>query len=205
MAPLGETYHCAAITIPKGSFLSTAYYIVVTIHVLAALLWLGGMFFLGLVGAPVLRRIEPPELRQQLFHTLGLRFRTVGWWAITVLIVTGVAVLHFRGLLQWDVVLGNPAFWATPLGIALAVKLFAVTVILSLSAIHDFSMGPAAGRARSGSPEAQRLRQRAAMLARVNGMLALVLVIAGSSTRARRLIACTPSFDASSRPALRSC
>ena len=158
--------------------MSTAYYITVTIHVLAALLWLGGMFFLGLVGAPVLRRIEPPELRQQLFHSLGLRFRTVGWWAISVLVVSGVGVLHFRGLLQWDAVLGNPAFWRTSMGIALAAKLVAVTVILSLSAVHDFSMGPAAGRAPAGSAEAQRLRQRAAMLARVNGMLALGLVIA---------------------------
>jgi uncharacterized membrane protein len=158
--------------------LSTAYYIVVTIHVLAALLWLGGMFFLGIVGAPVLRRIEPPELRQQLFHTLGLRFRTVGWWSIGVLVATGLGVLHFRGLLQWDAVFGNRAFWQTSMGVALAVKLLAVTVIVSLSAVHDFSMGPAAGRAPAGSAEAQQLRQRAAMLARVNGILALVLVIA---------------------------
>jgi uncharacterized membrane protein len=33
------------------------YYVNVTIHVLAAMLWLGGMFFLGVVGAPVLRAI----------------------------------------------------------------------------------------------------------------------------------------------------
>jgi putative copper export protein len=39
--------------------MSTPYYINVTIHVLAAMLWLGGMFFLGAVGAPVLRTIEP--------------------------------------------------------------------------------------------------------------------------------------------------
>ena len=32
----------------------TAYYVSVTIHVLAVMLWLGRMLFLGLVGAPVL-------------------------------------------------------------------------------------------------------------------------------------------------------
>jgi copper resistance protein D len=157
---------------------SLAYYLVVTVHVLAALLWLGGMFFLGIVGAPVLRTIEPAALRQQLFHSLGLRFRKVGWWSIAILVATGVAVLHIRGLLRWDAVLANPAFWRTPTGIAFAVKLAAVIVIVSLSAVHDFSMGPAAGRAVAGTAEAQRLRRRAAMLARVNGMLALVLVIA---------------------------
>lgn len=40
------------------------YYLNVTIHVLAAMLWLGGMFFLGVVAAPLLRAIEPPDLRQ---------------------------------------------------------------------------------------------------------------------------------------------
>jgi copper resistance protein D len=57
----------------------TLYYAAVTAHLLAALLWLGGMFFLGVVGAPVLRRVEPPALRQRLFHELGTRFRSVGW------------------------------------------------------------------------------------------------------------------------------
>ena len=62
------------------------YYLNVTVHVLAALLWLGGMFFLGLVGAPVLRQIEPPALRVKLFRLLGQRFRTIGWSAIAGLV-----------------------------------------------------------------------------------------------------------------------
>ena len=33
--------------------MSTLYYINVSAHLLAALLWLGGMFFLAVVGAPV--------------------------------------------------------------------------------------------------------------------------------------------------------
>jgi uncharacterized membrane protein len=55
------------------------YYLNVTVHVLAAFLWLGGMFFLGAVGAPVLRRLEPPELRARIFRELGQQFRSVGW------------------------------------------------------------------------------------------------------------------------------
>lgn len=35
------------------------YYLTVSIHLLAALFWLGGMFFLALVGAPALRRLPP--------------------------------------------------------------------------------------------------------------------------------------------------
>ena len=69
--------------------MSLWYYVNVTVHVLAALLWLGGMFFLGVVGAPVLRAVNPPALRQELFQRLGLRFRTIGWWAIGVLVILG--------------------------------------------------------------------------------------------------------------------
>src|SRR5678815_1418459 len=45
------------------------YFLNVTVHLLAAFVWLGGMLFLGLVGAPVLRGVAPAALRQQLFHT----------------------------------------------------------------------------------------------------------------------------------------
>jgi len=158
--------------------LPALYFVNVTIHVLAAMLWLGGMFFLGVVGAPVLRSIEPPPLRQRLFQELGLRFRTAGWWAIAILIVTGVINLQYRGWLHWRGVLGSTAFWGTHLGRALAVKLVAVTLMVAVSAVHDFIHGPRAGRATPGSPEATAGRRRAAMLARVNALLGVVLVAA---------------------------
>lgn len=158
--------------------MSALYYANVTVHVLAAMLWLGGMFFLGAVGAPVLRSIEPPPLRQKLFQELGSRFRTLGWWAIGILVVTGILNLHFRGWLHWNGVLGNAEFWRTGTGHALAGKLAAVTIMISISAIHDFVDGPRAGRAKAGSPESIALRKRAAMLARVNAMVGVLLVIA---------------------------
>lgn len=158
--------------------MSAYYHVLVTLHVLAALLWLGGMFFLGVVGAPVLRAIEPAELRQRLFHLLGVRFRTVGWIAIGVLVVTGTLMLRARGLLVWSGVLGTAAFWRTPLGVTLAAKLAAVLTMIVVSAVHDFIVGPSASRARPGSPEAVALRRRAAVLARANAFVGLFLVIA---------------------------
>lgn len=154
------------------------YFTSVTVHVLAAMLWLGGMFFLGVVGAPVLRNIEPPELRQRLFYSLGLRFRSVGWWAIAALLVTGTVNLHFRGWLAWDGVLGSRAFWATGTGHALAWKLGTVSLMIAVSAVHDFVLGPRSGKAAPGSPEALALRTRAAWAARINALAGVVLVIA---------------------------
>lgn len=155
--------------------MSPLYWPNVTLHVLAAVLWLGGMFFLAAVGAPVLRTIDDPALRRDLFQALGRQFRKAGWAAIVVLLVTGVLNLRFRGVLTWDV-LGDPGFWTTPYGRALAWKLAAVTVMLAVQAVHDFAHGPRAGRAAPGSPEALALRRRAAVLARINAVVGLILV-----------------------------
>ncbi len=155
----------------------TAYYLNVTIHVLAAMFWLGGMFFLAVVGAPALRAVEPVALRQQLFQELGVRFRTAGWWAIGVLLVTGVINLHYRHWLHWHGVLNNVAFWRTATGHSLAIKLVAVLAMMVVSFVHDFIVGPRAGLAPAGSVEARALRRRAALLARVNALLGLIVVI----------------------------
>jgi copper resistance protein D len=155
----------------------TLYYINVTIHVLAAMLWLGGMFFLGVVGAPVLRAVEPPALRQRLFQQLGMRARSLGWWAIGILLVTGTLNLYFRGWLRWEGALGAAAFWRTGTGTALAIKLASVATMVVVSGVHDFILGPMAGRMEAGSPAALAFRRRAALLARANAFLGVIIVV----------------------------
>lgn len=151
------------------------YHLNVTVHLLAALLWLGGMFFLAAVGAPVLRKVEDPALRSRLFRALGVQFRWVGWICIAVLLVTGVGNLHFRGLMSWEI-LGDPSFWSGTYGRALGWKLAAVTVMVVVSAVHDFWLGPKAGELRAGSAEARRARRWASWLARVNALVGILLV-----------------------------
>jgi putative copper resistance protein D len=153
------------------------YLVNVTVHVFAAMLWLGGMFFLAVVGAPVLRQVEPPALRARLFEAIGRRFRAAGWAAIGVLVVTGAQNLAFAGVFRagrWR----DAAFWDTPYGHALAWKLAAVAAMLVCSAAHDFWLGPRAGRLVPGSPAAIAARGRSAMLARVNAGFGAVVVIA---------------------------
>lgn len=160
--------------------MSLAYYINVIIHVLAAMFWIGGMLFLGLVGAPILREVEPPEVRQALFDKLGRKFRTVGWITVLIAVITGVGNLQFRGLMHWNGVLGSSAFWSTRIGLALAFKLIFLTLMLGVEAYHDFVIGPRAGRAVRGSPETLRLRARAIQLARVAGTAGIGVVAAAA-------------------------
>ncbi|CAN5825936.1 hypothetical protein BH11GEM1_BH11GEM1_08290 [soil metagenome] len=142
------------------------------------MLWLGGMFFVGLVGASVFRAIEPPALRQRVFHQLGRRFRRMAWWAIGILVVTGAINLYYRGWLHWRGVLDSRQFWNTTTGHALAVKLSIVALMIAISAVHDFILGPRAASATPGSPAALASRHRAALLARFNAILGVLLVAA---------------------------
>jgi uncharacterized membrane protein len=151
------------------------YILSVSLHILAALLWLGGMLFLAVVAAPVLRGLEPAALRARLFQALGVRFRLVGWIAIGVLVITGLVSLHYRNVLRPDV-LGDPAFWGSGFGRALGWKLAAVTAMIALSAVHDFALGPAASRADPASAEAQRYRRWSTWIARLNALVGLALV-----------------------------
>jgi uncharacterized membrane protein len=153
------------------------YYVSVTLHLLAALLWLGGTFFLAAVGAPVLRRVEPPELRAELFRKIGVQFRWVGWMSVVLLVVTGTVNLHYRHLLRGSV-LGDPQFWNSAYGQALAWKLGSVLVMLVLGGIHDFVIGPRASKFPAGSPEALRYRRAAAWMARLGAVVGIILVVA---------------------------
>lgn len=155
----------------------TLYLLNVMLHVLAALTWLGGMLFFALVGAPVLRRLDPPALRARVFGELGRAFRTVGWGAIAVLLATGIVNLHFAGVLR-DGQLARAAFWATPYGRALGWKLALVATMVALAAVHDFVLGPRAGRLDPVSPAGRRARGQAAWLARINAIVGLALVYA---------------------------
>ena len=155
------------------------YLLSVWIHILAAMVWIGGMLFLVLVVVPWLRKGPRSDAAVFLRET-GERFRNVGWACFVLLLITGTFNLWFRGVQLSDFA---RAEWLTsPFGTMVAVKLGAFLLVLIVSLIHDFVVGPRATRALAAgaqSNEARIERRRASVLGRVNVLLALVLVAAG--------------------------
>ena len=170
------------------------YQLSVFLHILSAIVWIGGMLFLALVVVPTTRGLPPGE-HAALFGVMGRRFRTVGWACIGVLMVTGAINMSYRGV-TWDN-LFSAALWGSPFGITLALKLGAVAVMLALSVYHDFVIGPRSIRVsereaeldpdddgpshdsttRPGlNQEAGRLRRRASLVGRLEAILALVVL-----------------------------
>jgi copper resistance protein D len=145
------------------------YQLSVYVHVLSAIVWVGGMLFLALVVAPATRGLAPPD-RARLFEGVGRRFRAVGWACVALLTATGLVNVAYRGVTFESVTDGR--LLDSPFGRVLGLKLLVVAAMLALSVVHDFWLGPAAVRSGDGA----RLRRPAALLARANGLLALVVV-----------------------------
>lgn len=148
------------------------------LHVLSAIVWVGGMLFLALVMVPVARKLQPAE-RGMLVGAIGRRFRVIGWVCIALLIVTGVVNASYRGVTWGSIISGQIA--VSDFGWLLAVKVGLVVVMIVLSAVHDFAIGPASTRAlerkdADAAREAAALRRKASWLGRLNAVLALVVV-----------------------------
>ena len=154
----------------------TVYLVSVWLHILAAIAWIGGMIFLALVLAPYARRAEQRDIAVSLIRWTGLRFRTVGWHCIAILVVTGILNLSYRGH-EWTRLSGE--FWRSRFGHILAMKLALVGIILFTSVIHDFVIGPRAGELGRKNPQssgASRLRRQATWMGRLNLLLTLAVV-----------------------------
>ena len=111
--------------------------LLVWLHMLAAVSWIGGTIFLSVVLVPVLRREPFASQKALLFRTVARRFRVVVWGAITILLLTGFPLLHQRGI-----PIMNPSGWP----MVLSVKLGLVAILLLFTMTHDLIIGPRVGR-----------------------------------------------------------
>jgi uncharacterized membrane protein len=157
----------------------TLYVLSVWTHVLAAITWIGGMFFLVLVVVPWLRGRDRATAATFLRET-GTRFRNVAWTCFAVLLTTGIANLWMRGVRLEN--FADSEWLSSPFGHAVVCKLAVFVLALVISAVHDFVVGPRAALAVEQDPrsaDAESLRRQASWLGRVNVLLALLLVALG--------------------------
>jgi len=151
----------------------------VWLHILAAVIWIGGMLFLSLIAVPVLRRIEAPLVRRDLFRAMAQRFRRLVWICIAVLIPTGIVNVLYDG----NRTAGSPYMTV------LHIKLGLVAVLVLMGLFHDFVIGPRAARAtsRDGLPPTGADLMMVALapwVGRANLLLGIViLMLAAALTR----------------------
>ena len=134
--------------------------VLVTIHLVAAGIWFGGSTALVFVGVPAIRTLEG-EPRGRAMKELGLRWRPVGYGALLVAALTGVAL----AAREWQ--------HSASFQIVLAVKAATFCALLVVSYLHNFVLGP---RLQAEIREGREQRTRPTLV--VVGWLSYSLTIA---------------------------
>ena len=100
------------------------------IHITSAAIWVGGSLFIGVVFAPILKKMSMPvEERIQLMVQVGRRFNKLDMPALFILIATGMYQAHL--VLQKSDIL-----YETSYGHVLIIKIILVAALLVLYAVH---------------------------------------------------------------------
>ena len=168
------------------------YQAAVFVHLASAIIWIGGSLFLALVLIPAMRRFavppgQPGGTPPGMLDAIARRFRVISWVCIVLLVATGLYILPTRygiGVAEFFNVGGH--FTAT-----LQVKVALAAIVIWLSFIHDFIIGPYVNRllqaTQAGAephPRLPLLRKIVIWMARVNLLLTvLIVVVAVTMTR----------------------
>ncbi len=150
----------------------------VWLHIVAAIIWIGGMVFL--IWAVVPRVRQGDVAITAFFRETAVRFRNLSWVCFGVIFTTGVFNLAVRGVRLRDFAAAE--FHASTFGRAVMAKLAVFAVILGISLSHDFVIGPRASRIMRADPRsaaAQRYRDLARWLGRSSLGLGLLMVLLG--------------------------
>jgi putative copper export protein len=139
------------------------------VHLLGAIVWVGGTVALVFVSVPPAQRLSGEE-RAKMLRELGRRWRPLGWSALGVAVVTG-AVIASR----------DHAFDTTPARFdwVLAIKGVLVGLLVAGAYLHDFVLGPGLARQiREGKP--QTLRPLLTTIGRANLLFTLTIPVLGA-------------------------
>ena len=100
------------------------------IHITCAAIWVGGSLFIGVVFAPILKKMSMPiEERLQLMIKVGRRFNKLAVPALIILMITGMYQAHL--ILQKSDLLLESSY-----GNILVIKIILVIALIATFAIH---------------------------------------------------------------------
>ncbi len=114
------------------------------IHVLAVVVWIGGVWMVAMVLLPGLRA-KPPETWLAEFDALEHRFAPQARIAVLLVLLSGLYMLSAYGL--WDRFTAGAAFWWMHLMVGVWALFAAVLFVL-----EPFVVGPLIRRAARASP-----------------------------------------------------
>ncbi len=141
--------------------MKTVYYISVFIHIVSACIWFGGMFSLIMFFLP----LRKEKYFLDVIQKAGNQLRFVAWIILPLLFITGFFNLHYRGFDFSFSQTYNKIIW---------LKIILFFIIILISAIHDFYLGP-----KSIATRNEKLIKYSRIIGNINFILALIMIILG--------------------------
>lgn len=114
------------------------YQVVVFIHVISAITWLGGMLFLAMVMVPLGRR--NPEFGFGAVRLAADKFVRIAWASMVVLAGSGAYLAWTQWGVRPDTFFTGGGDWNFLDYLQRKTGIFVIVIVLS--AIHDFWLGP---------------------------------------------------------------
>jgi uncharacterized membrane protein len=153
--------------------LSIAYWL----HMLATVLWIGGLAALSLIVLPAARKVLEPVAYADLLTAMQKRLDPLGWFSVIVLLASGM--LQMSSNPNYEGFLSISGLWAS--SILIKHILFGVMVLVSgyitwglLPALRRAALLKASGK---DAPEAEKLQKREALLLRLNLILGVLVLL----------------------------
>ncbi len=139
----------------------TAFALAYTLHLLAALIWVGGMFFAWIILRPAAMAALEGPARLKLWVQVFQRFFVWVWVAVVILPLSGVGLIHLR----------FSGFETAPRYVQVMMGLYIVMLALFLR-IQSLQLPPL-----RQAVEAQQWGEGAAMLGRIRRLVGINLLI----------------------------
>jgi copper resistance protein D len=142
-----------------------------------AAFWIGGMLFTAAILVPVSRDKLFVDRRAALFRKAGTLFSRISWVIFMAMIITGWTALLGMGYSSGDLLSSD--FWNSPYGGTLLGKLHLFALVLIVSGIHDFWLGPRAVELMESNPDGEitgLFRKASSWVGRFNLLLGLIIL-----------------------------
>jgi putative copper resistance protein D len=122
--------------------------LILWLHLLAVMTWIGGLVFQALVVFPTLARATPTAERVRFMLTLEARFRVIVWPAVGIVLFTGLVNL----MNVWYATVVTAGSLSPTFVPVLSVKLSIVLGMIALQAVQQFLIQPRRVAALRGWP-----------------------------------------------------
>ena len=157
------------------------------IHVIAAVVWIGGNLILAMVIVPHFKQNLPPVQRIQILTLIGKRFEPIVWGCVLILFFTGTANI-FNSV---DLSSADNSLLVGPFMRTLLIKLLLFIILLVLTGLHSFIYGPKLSKAIEDlDPETEELpanvnsiRKQMAIVSSTMGVISLLIILAAVALR----------------------